>query len=172
MSAGALPPWCLDLGDSFFQTLPILMQLPYAVPPPNRSPNTQWPSLAKTRPETRPVKHTEPMIHIDLKHTRIFHFATQTHACLPQLKPMIKPHKLYRLIISTIGTHQCYTDDAKPVSNVFSVQALSAKTNKMRLPNPDTMHGGRAPADMAFSREEETMKMVLLLGSFQQIYYS
>ena len=141
MSAGALPPWCLDLGDSFVQTLPILMQLPYAVPPPNRSPNTQWPSLAKTRPETRPVKHTEPMIHIGLKHTWIFHFATQTHACLPQLKPMIKSHKLYRLIISTIGTHQCYTLMMLNLSQMFSssVQALSAKTNKMRLPNPDPM---------------------------------
>ena len=37
------------------------------------------------------------------------------------------------------NTPVLHSNDAKPVSNVFSVQALSAKTNKMRLPNPDPM---------------------------------
>ena len=143
MSAGALPPWCLDLGDSFFQTLPILMQLPYAVPPPNRSPNTQWPSLAKTRPETRPVKHTEPMIHIGLKHTWILQNISFCHTNACMLTTTQTNDKTTQAVqtnnIHNRNTPVLHSNDAKPVSNVFSVQALSAKTNKMRLPNPDTM---------------------------------
>ena len=64
-----------------------------------------------------------------------------------------------------------HSDDAKLVSNVLSLQALPAKTNKTETPK-SRHHGGRDHADMGFSWEEKTMKMALLLDSFQKIIHS
>ena len=55
-----------------------------------------------------------------------------------------------------------HSDDATPVSNVLSLQTLPTK----KKTETQAKHGGR---DMSFTLEEETMKMALLLGSFQKV---
>ena len=84
---------------------------------------------------------------------------------------MIKRHKLYRLMIATKGTHKCYTfDDATPVSNVLSLQALLAKTNKTKTPK-SRHHGGTDLADMGFSWEEETTGPAQPIGQAGHLPY-
>ena len=78
---------------------------------------------------------------------------------------MIKQHKLYRLMIANNGgTPVLHSDDAKPALNVLSLQALPAKTNRMETPKSRHHNGRTDLADVGFSWEAETMKMVLLFS--------
>ena len=78
---------------------------------------------------------------------------------------MIKQHKLYRLMIANnMGTPVLHSDDAKPAPNVLSLQALPAKTNRMETPKSRHHNGRTDLADVGFSWEAETMKMVLLFS--------